>query len=169
MHRKDYEDLTTAIHEGLRNVELHLTAGRLLAGMDAVMARRVVALLVSGVAQWYTDNRHPFNSEAFLTACDLLEAVEQVRPTPPTRQLYSPIAYDDVRPGDCLYYITSGGHHQMGVVDRKTDRAVRLVNLWNWTRNAAVLDTSTLLRRAHWSRLHAELWSRDDLPKDAVR
>lgn len=169
MHRKQYEDLATAIHYGIHNVERNLISDGLLAGMDALMARRVIALLVSGLTQWYTDNRHPFNPEAFLTACELLEAVEAVRPTPPKRQLYHLIAYDDVQPGDCLFYVTSGGHQRMGVVDRKTDRAVRVVKGWNFTLREAVADTSTLLRRAHWSRLHAELWSPEDFPGNAAK
>ncbi|MFB9178487.1 hypothetical protein ACFFX1_10140, partial [Dactylosporangium sucinum] len=107
----------------------------------------------------FADQHLVFDRDAFLSAAGLLDAVEAVAPTPHYgRKVDAPTAFDDVRVGDWLYFINSGGRDFVGQVDGMTDKTIRIAAGFQDQVSGVRFGGPTSLRRANWSRLQVHLW-----------
>ncbi|WP_328384342.1 hypothetical protein OHQ88_34350 (plasmid) [Micromonospora zamorensis] len=166
MHRRDYETVAAAVRSGLNRLEsqLHAEAYRVgpLAAVDYDTARRVAAELAAGMADRFAADYHAFGVDDFLAACGLLEDVRALRPDRPRRELGQRIDAADVRRGDWLRWVTSGGAYFAGVVSKTTDRTVTLDQVRDL--DARQSWRQQRLRTAAWSRFRVELADTDELP-----
>ncbi|MEU7802651.1 hypothetical protein AB0B10_25665 [Micromonospora arborensis] len=161
MHRKDYETVAAAVAAGLQRLEQGFLDGTIY-GLSYYDARLVAAELAAGMAESFAADRHAFGTDEFLAACGLGEYVGHVEPNLPRRELGQRIEAADVRIGDWLQWLTSGGLRWAGVVSRTTDRTVTLDQVRD-------VDTrqqwhQQQLRIALWSRLRVELTDPGKLP-----
>lgn len=166
MHRKDYESVAAAVRAALNRLDNRLDAEAYrvgpLAAVDHDTARRVAAELVAGMADRFAADYHAFGLDEFLAACGLFDDARALRPDRPRREVGQRIDVADVRRGDWLQWVTSGGAYFAGVVSKRTDRTVILDQ---------VLDVETRqswhqqqLRTAAWSRFRVELADPDQFP-----
>ncbi|MEJ3743157.1 hypothetical protein WEI85_07710 [Actinomycetes bacterium KLBMP 9797] len=163
MNRKDYQEVASALLSAAARLDGELEPGGAFESIDRADARRLLAVLAGGMADWFAEhNPYRFNPEAFLSACGLLEDVTAVTPARTGRRTNEPIAHGDVKVGDCLRYVTGGGQNYAGIVTKVTDLTVRLEHGWNLDMDFEMAKVT--LRRANWSRHHVRLMDSTDTP-----
>ncbi|MFD6756131.1 MULTISPECIES: hypothetical protein [Micromonospora] len=124
--------------------------------MDEAQARRMVAVVIGGMAEYFSDQNLIFNSEAFLIAAGLRDDVMALAPDKPSRHPGGPIDFEHVRVGDSLSYVTSGGHRRIGDVVKTSDLTITVDPVWDLEWGEKV-PGATRLRRSNWSRHHVHL------------
>jgi hypothetical protein len=157
VHRKDHEETARALSSGFARLDGALEPGGAFESLDPVQVRRPLAVVTGGMAEWFHDHNRVFNSEAFLRECGMLDDVKTLNLHRPQRERFAPLDYADVKPGDCLFYITSGARQCAGIVSSITDLAVTLDHGWDLDENIEVYG-KTKLRRSNWSRHDVLLW-----------
>jgi hypothetical protein len=162
MHRKDYFETARALSAGVARVDGDLEPGGACESMDPAQVRRLLAVVAGGMANWFSEHNCAFDIDAFLTACGLFDEVKALTADRSPRQRGELLDYADVKLGDCLFYITSGGRERIGIVSSMTNLAVTLDPGWD-----LYLDeewSTTKLRRSSWSRYHVRLMDPDVIP-----
>jgi hypothetical protein len=93
MNRKDYQEVASALLSAAARLDGELEPGGAFESIDQADARRLLAVLAGGMADWFAEhNPYRFNPEAFLNACGLLEDVTAATPARTGRRTNEPIA-----------------------------------------------------------------------------
>lgn len=160
MHRPDFAQVAGALRDAATTLYNDMPPGSDLAGLNPSLISQVLTVVAGTMADTFARNQPQFNREWFFTACDITDP----KPAPSGRKVGHPIAFTDVREGDCLWL--GADQQQIAVVGKVTDKTITLERLRCYDQDWWDVEISgRQLRRSAWSRYQVTLADPDDMPE----